>query len=775
MSGDRSRFVLRPRRFLAGAPLARLSIPAGLRFLRSEPRVWGGLFLVVCAIVLLPWLSSREIPLVVGHPVAGDVVATRELLIVDDEATEARRRRVEDEVPLVHDLDADLAGELLPKLERSFAAARRVAGPVGGDTWWRDIEATFELPITRSEAESFGQAGFPRPIEAAVGAIVSEAYARGVVGFESSPPGSPRLLRNLHTGEETLAPDNSPEWIRWESGVRSFAAERLAERDGSVGPSLRREIASFVARIVAPSVTFNRRETDRRRREAGERAGNVTVRIPAGTVVLRAGEVVTPSGARLAGKVMDAGREGRWQRYAGGVGACALLALLAWPLILRATSSRRRTVLGYSIALLSSTLGILLTYGLARLAIALGGGGALPWRELAPALPHSTGAFLAGLLAGAPAAAIAAVLGAATTGVLFGASFRWVLQPLVTGLAATFAFDRPRSRSAVLKAGILVGLVGVAASLAFRALEPSPPQGGILREAVAAFLSGPISAMFAAFLVPAVESLFGVATDLKLLELANQNLPILRRLAVEAPGTYQHCLLVGTLSEAAAEAIGANPLLARVGAYYHDIGKISKPGYFVENGRRGENRHDRLSPSMSCLIIAHHVREGVRLAREARLPETVVDAIRQHHGTKPIRFFYQKALALSTENSRVEEDDFRYPGPRPDTREWGILLLADAVEAASRTLSDPTPTRLAALVDAIIDDSLDDGQLDGCPLTFEELGKVRTQFLRSLAALHHHRIDYPGFDFNKLAERRKRHADPGLARGQASGRRIRSA
>lgn len=195
---------------------------------------------------------------------------------------------------------------------------------------------------------------------------------------------------------------------------------------------------------------------------------------------------------------------------------------------------------------------------------------------------------------------------------------------------------------------------------------------------------------------------------------------------------------------------------------------MTKSSYFVENAPRGQSRHDRLAPSMSALVIANHVREGVVLAREARLPEVIVDAIQQHHGTKPIRFFYQKALALASEPERVDEEDFRHTGPKPTTREWGILLLADAVEAASRTLVEPTPSRLASVVEAIVEDAIRDGQLDECQLTFEDIEKIRGSFLRSLAALYHHRIDYPGFDFNKFAERRKRHSHDGLARRAAS-------
>jgi putative nucleotidyltransferase with HDIG domain len=258
-----------------------------------------------------------------------------------------------------------------------------------------------------------------------------------------------------------------------------------------------------------------------------------------------------------------------------------------------------------------------------------------------------------------------------------------------------------------------------------------------------AFASGLITAVLASGGIPFLESLFQYTTDIKLLELTNLNSPVLRELMVRAPGTYHHSVVVGNLVEAAAEAINANPLLARVAAYYHDIGKISKPQYFIENQAGGENRHDKLSPNMSALILISHVKEGGELARQHRLGQSITEIIRQSHGTALIKFFHQKALEQAGPDQVVDEYEFRYPGPKPQTREAGLVLLADAVEAASRTLVDPTPARIQGLVQKIINNIFIDGQLDECELTLKNLHEIAWSFNQILTGIYHQRIDYP--------------------------------
>jgi hypothetical protein len=255
---------------------------------------------------------------------------------------------------------------------------------------------------------------------------------------------------------------------------------------------------------------------------------------------------------------------------------------------------------------------------------------------------------------------------------------------------------------------------------------------------------GIVAGIIVVGITPVMESIFGYTTDIKLLELANLDQQILKDMIMKAPGTYHHSMVVGSLAETGARAITVNPLLTRVSAYYHDIGKITKPQYFIENQMTGYNRHDKLTPSMSSLILVSHVKEGVELAKGHKLGSKIINIIRQHHGTRLINFFYQKAKEHEDpEVHEVDERDFRYLGPKPQTKEAGLVMLADAVEAASRTLDEPTPSRIQGLVQKIINEIFIDGQLDECELTLKDLNAIAKSFNIVLNAIHHQRVEYP--------------------------------
>jgi hypothetical protein len=255
---------------------------------------------------------------------------------------------------------------------------------------------------------------------------------------------------------------------------------------------------------------------------------------------------------------------------------------------------------------------------------------------------------------------------------------------------------------------------------------------------------GSLGAFIAMALTPVAlwlfESLFSSSSDIRLLELSDLRSPLLRRLDKEAPGTYEHSLLVANLAEVGASAVGANPLRAKVGSLYHDIGKVSKPEYFVENQPQGRSKHTKLAPSMSALILTSHVKEGIQMAQEAKLPNEIVDIILEHHGTSKIAFFYQKALS---QDGSTREEDFRYGGPKPQSKESAVVMLADSVEAASRSLETRSASRIKKMVKSVVDGKFEDGQLDECPLTLKDVTAVTEVFSRVLTAFYHARIEYP--------------------------------
>jgi hypothetical protein len=380
-----------------------------------------------------------------------------------------------------------------------------------------------------------------------------------------------------------------------------------------------------------------------------------------------------------------------------------------------------------------------------------GGGDPIAIRTL---VPVATGAMLVTLLANPRVGMAYALFYVPLFGMMVEWDLRFTLFCLFSNLAGIFGVATYRRRTAPAKAGLVLGAVNAVAVVALQGL-PGPPPASLLTSMGWGFAGGIVVAVLVSFLLPVMEAAFNIVTDVRLLELSNLDNPLLRRLAVEAPGSYNHSVIVGTLAEAAAEAIGANALFCRVAAYYHDVGKMLKPDYFIENQRRGANRHDRLSPHLSALVIASHVKEGYELARSHGLPRQVLDIIPQHHGTRKINFFYQKARRGQDGRDGVEvrESDFRYPGPKPQTREAAIFMLADSIEAAARTLEDPSPSRFKGLIRRVASDVMLDNQLNESDMTFADLEKVCASFLHTLGSIYHHRIDYPGFDFEKVPER----------------------
>jgi putative nucleotidyltransferase with HDIG domain len=346
-------------------------------------------------------------------------------------------------------------------------------------------------------------------------------------------------------------------------------------------------------------------------------------------------------------------------------------------------------------------------------------------------------------------------------GALRGGDFNVIVVCFLAGVLAVASVHNVRSRNWLLTALLLI--MGTYA-LSISALEFLHYATFLKAMSSVGFglINGLISPIMVYGLTVIIESAFDLTTDMKLLELSDLNKPLLKELAMKAPGTYFHSVVVGNLSEAAAEAIGANSLLARVGAYYHDIGKIINPRYFIENQDRGSlNPHEKLSPSISALILVNHVRRGSELAKKYKLPGVIVAFIAQHHGTNIMNSFYQKAIKQNkNRDKQIVETDFRYPGPRPRTKETGIVMLADIVEAASRTFKDPTVSRIRAMVNSIIHERFLQSELDECPLTLSDLNKIGESFQKILIGIFHARIEYPDqedkfFKKNKTSEKEK--------------------
>ncbi|MEE9186693.1 MAG: HDIG domain-containing metalloprotein, partial [Bacteroidota bacterium] len=324
-----------------------------------------------------------------------------------------------------------------------------------------------------------------------------------------------------------------------------------------------------------------------------------------------------------------------------------------------------------------------------------------------------------------------------------GNDYSIALASLVAGALSVYTVRDIRNRTQIFRSLVFI-FIGYAVAIFALGIRRFESLDIIVEELVFALANSVFSPVLTFGLLIFFERVFRVTTDLTLLELSDFNQPVLRLLSEKAPGTFHHSMVMGNLAETAAEAVGANSTLARVGAYYHDIGKTVKPEYFVENQMGAMNRHEKLAPQMSALILESHVKEGVVLGKEHDLPEKILDFIPMHHGTTLMSFFYDKAIKKKGKKDEVNESDFRYPGPKPQTKETGIVMLADSVEATVRSLDRPSVVKIEETIDAIIKDRFIEGQLDECELTLKDLSRIRGAFLKILVGIHHQRIKYPG-------------------------------
>jgi putative nucleotidyltransferase with HDIG domain len=395
---------------------------------------------------------------------------------------------------------------------------------------------------------------------------------------------------------------------------------------------------------------------------------------------------------------------------------------------------------------------LILVVGLVKV-LSLTDNSALPYLA-----PISFGSMLITILIDPQLALAMTIIISLLGGIIVDYSLALTIFYFISGVVAVLTLVKFNRQRDLVRSGFILMIVNAITAILINLLFRTTFD---YQAVMLAITNGFLSAVLAIGSLPFLEHIFRITSPIRLLELSNPGHPLLRRLQIEAPGTYHHSIMVGNLAEAAAEGIGADALWVRVGSYYHDIGKIKRPYFFVENQFTQENPHEKLNPTLSTLIITYHVKEGAEIAREHGLPEKLVQIIEQHHGTDLVRYFYKRA----SENVQVEkevliEEDFRYEGPKPQTKEAALVMLADSVEAAVKSLSKPTPLKVEALVQRIIRERLDDGQFDECNLTLKDLNKVKISFIKVLGGMFHNRIEYPENVLQEI-ERKKTNGDSG--------------
>lgn len=707
--------------------------------------------------------------LVEGEVASDDILAPFAFPFVDESASAERRAAAGLAVAPVFDADPDLGARLRERVAQAFDMARRRAVAAAAlprgvrrdprtvaesrTELLRDFTASLDVTLSPDVLAVLADDGFSAEAEAMVDESLSVGLERYVLRDPTALPLAGKSItvvsgfegRREEGALTDLSQVRSPEEAR--QAVSLFVLERYA---GSPNAAVVQAAASVARALVRPNLSYNAIVTDQRREEATAAVESVRGEVRRGARIVRAGDVIDRRQAGMLVTLREADRHaaaswrfGLWLAYV----ATVALAPVAFARGTIRKFARKQAEF--------EAMGLVLLFVLlaGRLAVSSAQLMRLPGHDDASTIgllvPVAGGAMLVRILVNSESALVFAVVASLLSGALMDQSALYASWYLVTALVAASAVGQARERLNVLRAGLLSGVVGAGLVLILmlvRMQSPADASTGMdwtsaAGQALAAVGSGLVSAMLTLGLVPVME-LFGFLTDYKLFELANLNHPLLRRLMLQAPGTYHHSVIVGSLSEAACEATGANALLARVACYFHDIGKGVKPQYFVENQRDGNNRHDRLSPEQSAQVIINHVREGGALARQHKLPKPIYDNIFMHHGTGIILYFHNRAKEQA-DGQPVEEALFRYPGPKPNTREAGIIMLADKVEAACRTIKEPSEERMRAMIQAIVNQVMADGQLEECPLTVRELYQISDAFVAVLLGIYHHRIEYP--------------------------------
>jgi hypothetical protein len=726
---------------------------------------------VVAAFVLAPGSSARRLPGpdAVSTPAMATIKADRDYEIVDEEATSRRRAEASSAQRAVYDLDEGAAEEAGARIHAAFAVMREEEELLRGGGGRREPAAAelarvyaaqrdvfvsrLQLLVRDADFEALGAARFSESAEQELVALV----ARGLEGMvvadlqllqaERERGIVVRLLRAgkaAEGGERTLL-DLS--LVRDLAIARDEVEQAAAARLRAVPAYFRAALTRVAQGALGPTLVRNHAETARRRAEAAASAKPVVIAVKRGEKIIGDGEriekrhVVVFEGMRAQARESDAG----WVRLGGGA-LVALAVVVLWRFG-RRNLTRLRLVRRDAL-LLTALLVATLVLGFVGIAVADAlhdrfAPGARP--ALYFLVPFAAGAMLVRQVLAAEVALLFAMGVGVVAGLVAGQSIPLALHATLTAVAAAGLVGVSRDRSGLFRAGLAVGGVGAVLVIAV-ALYGSRGWADAGLGAAAALVGGAVilPVVVLGFL-PIVEGAFGYLTDVRLLELANLNHPALKELIVHAPGTYHHSIVMGAMVEAAAQAIGANPLLARVGAYYHDVGKIRNPSWFAEN-QRGENRHDALAPSISALVIKRHVADGVELAQGWRLPRAIAEIIQQHHGTRHVGYFWAMVQRTPEEGRRgdaVDEGVFRYAGPRPQTREAALVMIADSCEASARAMEAPTADDFGGLVSRRVNEIFSEGQLDECDLTLKDLSVIAAAMVRALEAVYHTRPDYP--------------------------------
>ena len=714
--------------------------------------------------LLIP-VSTYRVGEVPAHPIK----ASHDLLMEDPAATEHKKQDATASVLSVYDFNERTSLDLQKRIQNGFQAMREDLKKQSfsrGEKTTEErlkLEKIWGIEITPGEFVPLVEDRFSETFESGLIQLIQSVLTLGIVNSKltlMNEQGKGIVLRKIPSNQEFQIReierfpdlDEARDHLEKKSAYLLFGKKRI----------FRPTAVSLAQKIIVPNLFFNKTETENRVTNAVQEVRPVFFQIKRGEVIVREGEKITE--AHLVKIGMDNQSKRGLEVLWNSLGLALIWGLFVYMAYLAARrggsflTGNLRDLIFLSALLALSLLTIRSAEYLAQ--IFADNLSRLHSHSILLAVPIAAAPMMISLVLGPLPALLFGLVQAFLAVTFWEGNPELALYFAIAGLWSSMARGTCHNRWDLFRMGFFLGLINMASILAFQIMKGQLIHWESPLNLLLGFLGGIFAGIIVTGFSPLIEKIFGFTTDLKLLERANMDQPLLRELMIQAPGTYHHSIIVGNMVEAAAEAIGANALLARVSAYYHDIGKIQKPLYFIENQMGYENKHEKLAPSMSSLILIAHIKDGVEMALQQKLEAPIVEIISQHHGTSLISFFYQKALDLKGGDvSQVSMEDFRYPGPKPQTREAGLVLLADSIEAASRTLVDPTPARIQGLVQKIIQNAFSDGQLDECDLTLKDLSLISTNFTKVLTGIFHHRIEYPETNLKSGTGRKKTNGD----------------
>ncbi len=684
-------------------------------FLEREKRKWVWLVLsfTIITVILITSFFPLQRRLEAGDIARTDIEAHQTMMVVDEEQTEALRQEVARRVPNVFEEDEEVVYEVKDNLDVFFSQFL----PLEDDQ--EDISEEAGIIEVPNEEQADEKIAITAGLEDEDIHYLTRLSAAEILQLQERA--EEILLQHLNQGVRSTHIEE----------VRKQISEEIGQMD--ISPQEENILIQVTHVFLKPNIILNEEATERRRQEALDELDPVKKTIQQGEVIVRHGQVITEDDIDLLGK-LGLLRPTINLRNIIGLAAITFIIMFGSGLYLK--SYHRDLIRDESSIILLSLLPVFLMI-LGRLA------GYLAVNEPGFLIPVAVGSILVAILLDSRAALFLTIGFSFLTMMIIGGGMSHLTVAIAGSVTGVYSVSKVSQRTDFVRAGFIVGIVCAITIAAFTLAENAHEPAQVLKLSGLGIINGILTAILINGLLPLLENYMGMTSSVKLLELSNPNQPLLKKLLMEAPGTYHHSVIVGNLAEAAADRLGADSLLVRVGAYYHDVGKIKRPYFFSENILGGGNPHDKLNNSLSALIIKSHVKDGVDLARKYRIPDPIVDIIQQHHGTSFISYFYQEAQQKEPD---LDESNFRYDGPKPTTKEAALIMLADVIEAAVRSRPEErsNPQLLEAMIHEIIREKLEQGQMDQCDLTLRDMEPIGDCFAKILIGIYHKRVEYPG-------------------------------